>query len=69
MIGSCICVTEEEIREIMKSRSEANRRSGMINLYDGGAYLVNGMDIIPDNQEAQAAIKAKTGKEIGRAHV
>ena len=66
MIGSCICVTEEEIREIMKSRSEANRRSGMINLYDGGAYLVNGMDIIPDNQEAQAAIKAKTGKDISR---
>jgi len=38
----------------------------MINLYDGGAYLVNGMDIIPDNQEAQAAIKAKTGKDISR---
>lgn len=51
---------------VMKSHIGANRRSGMINLYDGGAYLVDGMDIIPDNQEAQAAIKAKTGKEISK---
>ena len=38
----------------------------MIQLYDGGAYLVNGTEIIPDNGEAQAAIKSKTGKEISR---
>lgn len=38
----------------------------MIQLYDGGAYLVNGMEIIPDNAEARAAIKSKTGKEINK---
>lgn len=38
----------------------------MIKLYDGGAYLVNGTEIIPDNNEAQAAIKSKTGKEISK---
>ena len=31
----------------------------MIKLHDGGAYLVNGTEIIPDNAEAQAAVAAK----------
>ncbi len=36
----------------------------MIELLQGGVYLVNGTDIVPDNAEAQAAITAKTGKMI-----
>ena len=36
----------------------------MIKLHDGGAYLVNGTEIIPDNAEAQAAGTAKTGKTV-----
>ena len=36
----------------------------MIELYDGGAYLVNGAELVADNAEAQAAIKSKTGKDV-----
>ena len=36
----------------------------MINLYDTGAYLIGGTELIPEGPEAAAAIKAKTGKEI-----
>ena len=36
----------------------------MVELLQGGAYLVNGTDIVMDDGEAAAAIKAKTGKEI-----
>ncbi len=36
----------------------------MIKLYDGGAYLVNGTEIIPDGSDAQAAVKSKTGKDV-----
>ncbi len=36
----------------------------MIELLQGGAYLLNGSEIILDDAEAKAAIKAKTGKEI-----
>ncbi len=36
----------------------------MIKLYNGGAYLVNGMDIIEDGPEAAAAIAAKTGSSV-----
>ena len=39
----------------------------MIQLLDGGVYLVNGTDLIADNAEAAAAIKAKTGKEISKS--
>ncbi len=35
----------------------------MINVFDGGAYLVNGTEVIPEGSEASARIKAKTGKE------
>ncbi len=38
----------------------------MIKLMDGGAYLVNGCEVIADGHEAAAALKAKTGKEITR---
>ena len=38
----------------------------MIELLKGGAYLVNGTDIVPDDAEAKATIKAKTGKEISK---
>ena len=36
-------------------------------LLQGGAYLINGTEIVPDGSEASAAIKAKTGKEISKA--
>ena len=39
----------------------------MIKLLNGGAYLVNGTEIIEDNAEAVAAIKSKTGKEVAKA--
>ncbi len=36
----------------------------MIELLQGGAYLLNGTEIVSDDAEAMAAIKSKTGKEI-----
>ncbi len=33
----------------------------MIKLYDGGAYLVNGNELIPDGSEAAAAVESRTG--------
>ena len=38
----------------------------MIELMQGGAYLVNGTEIIQDAPDAQAAILAKTGKRISK---
>ncbi len=38
----------------------------MITLSERGVYLLNGSEIVPDDGEAQAAIQAKTGKEITR---
>ncbi len=35
----------------------------MVSVLEGGAYLVNGTEVIPDSPEALAAVKAKTGKE------
>ena len=39
----------------------------MIKLLNGGAYLVNGTEIIEDTAEAVAAIQQKTGKEVSKA--
>lgn len=36
----------------------------MIQLHKAGAYLLNGTELIPDDVQAQAAIKSKIGKEI-----
>lgn len=53
----------------------------MVKLSKGGAYLINGTEIIEDSQTALAQVAAKTGSnitseeaakntiEIGRAHV
>ena len=38
----------------------------MVTLLEGGAYLLNGTEIIPDNQEAAAAVASKTGKQMKR---
>ena len=38
----------------------------MISLFEKGAYLINGKDLIPDGNDAVNEIKAKTGKEITR---
>ena len=39
----------------------------MINLMEGGAYLLGGTEIIPDSTDAAAQIKNKTGKEASKA--
>ncbi|MCR4850551.1 MAG: hydratase [Lachnospiraceae bacterium] len=36
----------------------------MISLYEKGAYLIDGKDLIPDSGDALNEIKARTGKEI-----
>ena len=38
----------------------------MIELLQGGMYLVNGTEIVPEDGEAKAAILAKTGKDVTR---
>lgn len=38
----------------------------MIQLLDGGVYLLNGTELVADNSEAAAAIKAKTGKDVAK---
>ena len=35
----------------------------MIQLLDGGAYLINGTEIVPDGADAAAEVRSKTGKE------
>ena len=35
-------------------------------LYESGAYLINGTDIVADGADAAAQLKAKVGKEISR---
>ncbi|MDD6202616.1 MAG: hydratase [Lachnospiraceae bacterium] len=36
----------------------------MVELYKGGAYLINGTQLVPDDENAQAVIKAQTGKNV-----
>lgn len=36
----------------------------MVKLYEGGAYLVNGTELVPDGNDAADAIKSKTGKDV-----
>lgn len=38
----------------------------MIKLWEGGAYLLHGTELIPEQPDAVAQIKSKTGKEISR---
>ena len=38
----------------------------MIELLQGGVYLVNGTEMIPESAEAQAAITSKTGKNVSK---
>ena len=39
----------------------------MIQLLETGVYLVNGTELVADNAEAAAAVRAKTGREVDRA--
>ena len=39
----------------------------MIELLETGAYLVNGTELVADNADAAAAIKAKTGKDANKS--
>ena len=36
-------------------------------LYNGGAYLVNGVDLVADSPEAEAQIKNLTGRAVAKA--
>ena len=38
----------------------------MIRLLEGGAYLLNGLEIIADNGDALNEVKAKTGKDVSK---
>ncbi|MCM1048834.1 MAG: hydratase [Clostridiales bacterium] len=38
----------------------------MINLLKGGAYLINGTEIIPADVEAEAKVKSMTGKDVDK---
>lgn len=38
----------------------------MVNVFEGGAYLINGTELIPDCEKALAEIKNKTGKDISK---
>ena len=38
----------------------------MIKLYEHGAYLLNGTEIIEDVNDAQAAVAAKTGQQVAK---
>ena len=38
----------------------------MVQVLGSGAYLVNGVEIIPDDGQAGVALKAKTGREISK---
>ena len=40
---------------------QQEERNDMIELLNTGAYLVNGIDIIPDTEEGRAELKARTG--------
>lgn len=39
----------------------------MIKLYEGGAYLVNGNELIPDNGQALSLVESKTGVKTNKA--
>lgn len=36
----------------------------MVKLYDNGVYLLNGTDIVEDNQEVTSVLKSKLGDNI-----
>lgn len=38
----------------------------MIQLLDGGAYLIHGTEIVPDGADAAAEVRSKTGKEVSK---
>jgi len=38
----------------------------MIQLYEGGAYLLGGTELIPDSADAAAQVKAKTGRDVSK---
>ena len=50
----------------MKKKQE-RQGTQVVQLSEGGAYLINGAEIIPDGAEASAAVKNRTGKEITKA--
>ncbi|MDE6184814.1 MAG: hydratase, partial [Lachnospiraceae bacterium] len=35
----------------------------MISVFEGGAYLVNGTEVIPDSAQALSEVKVRTGRE------
>ena len=54
-----ICVAGRKKRSRMEN--------SMIELTQGGAYLLNGTEIVPDSGDAAAQIRNKTGREISKS--
>ena len=57
--------------DIMKTNGALTRSTdkgecGMIQLLDGGAYLIHGTEIVPDGADAAAEVRSKTGKEVSK---
>ncbi len=36
----------------------------MVKLYNGGAYLLNGTELVQDDQDAAAVLKSKLGDQV-----
>ena len=36
----------------------------MIQLYEGGAYLINGSELVPEGGDCETILKSKTGSAI-----
>jgi len=49
------------------SKKRSRMENSMIELTQGGAYLLNGTEIVPDSGDAAAQIRNKTGREISKS--
>ena len=62
----CVLEINTLLRYNVKDYSDFSGGDIMIKLLDGGAYLLNGCEIIADSGEALNEVKAKTGKEVSK---
>ena len=47
-------------------KNHTDMEERMIELTQGGAYLLNGTEIVPDSADAAARIKNKTGRDVSK---
>ncbi len=67
--GKCACILHAlplylNSVKITKPERKTGGDRTMVKLYDGGAYLVNGTEIVEDTQDAAAVLKSKLGDRI-----